>query len=147
MNLVVIMVKQTGWLIYSNKDALENSSYIDWFIEEAHLQNFCLKLVLREDLTIGLINNEHVIELHQKQVELPKFVVVRTIEPLLNLHLEMCGVKVFNSSEISTLCNHKSLTHLEMSKLNIPMVNTIFIKKENMSECPPLDFPFVIKEA
>src|SRR5690625_1421586 len=147
MNLVCIMIKKTGWLIYSKKDALENSSYIDWFIEEARLQNMSLTLVLREDLTIGLINNEHVIELHQKPVDLPQFAVVRTIEPLLSLHLEMAGIKVFNSSKISNLCNHKSLTHFEMSKLNIPMVDTIFIKKENMNENAPFGFPFVVKEA
>lgn len=141
------MIEKTGWLIYSKKDALENSSYIDWFIEEARLQSLSLELVLREDLTIGRINNEHAIQLHQEQVELPQFAVVRTIEPLLSLHLEMAGIRVFNSSKISHLCNHKSLTHLEMSKLNIPMVDTIFIKKENMVEDPPMNFPFVVKEA
>ena len=142
-----MMIKQTGWLIYSKKDALENTTYIDWFIKEARLQNISLTLVLREDLTIGLINNEHVIELHHNKIDLPQFAVVRTIEPLLSLHLEMAGIKVFNSSKISNLCNHKSLTHLEMSKLNIPMVDTFFIKKENMGENAPLDFPFVVKEA
>src|SRR5699024_7191911 len=147
MNLVCIMIKKAGWLIYSKKDALENSSYIDWFIEEARLQNIRLTLVLRDDLTIGLINNEHVIELHHNKVDLPKFAVIRTIEPLLSLHLEMCGIKVFNSSEISNLCNHKSLTHLEMSKLNVPMVDMSFMKRENLSDVPPLDFPFVVKEA
>lgn len=141
------MIKKTGWLIYSKKDALENTTYINWFIEEARLQNLCLKLILREDLTIGLINNEHTVQLHQKHVDLPQFAVVRTIEPLLSLHLEMAEIKVFNSSRVSHLCNHKSLTHLEMSKLNIPMVNTIFIKQENISEDAPLDFPFVVKEA
>ncbi len=143
----MITIKKTGWLIYSKKDALENSSYIDWFIEEARLQNLNLLLVLREDLTIGLINNEHTIQLHQNQVDLPHFAVVRTIEPLLSLHLEMCGIKVFNSSKISNLCNHKSLTYLEMNKLHIPIVDTILIRKDNMSEHPPMSFPFVVKEA
>ena len=141
------MDKKTGWLIYSKKDALENSSYIDWFIEEARLQNIRLTLILREDLTIGLSNNKHTVKLGQQKVNLPQFAVVRIIEPFLSLHLEMCGIKVFNSSTISTICNHKSLTHLEMSKLQIPMVNMIFVKKENLSDVPPMDFPFVVKEA
>jgi gamma-F420-2:alpha-L-glutamate ligase len=140
-------MSKMGWLIYSKKDALENSSYIDWFIEEARLQDLNLTLVLREDLTIGLFNNEHTVQLHQKQVTLPQFAVVRTIEPLLSLHLEKCGIKVFNSSEISHICNHKSLTHLELNKLNIPMVDMIFMKKENLSAAPPMDFPFAVKEA
>ena len=141
------MIKKTGWLIYSKKDALENSSYIDWFIEEARLQNIRLTLILREDFTIGLSNNKHTVKLGQQKVNLPQFAVVRIIEPFLSLHLEMCGIKVFNSSTISTICNHKSLTHLEMSKLQIPMVNMIFVKKENLSDVPPMDFPFVVKEA
>lgn len=141
------MIKQLGWLIYSKKDALENAAYINWFIDEARLQHIDLKLVLRENLTIGLFDNKHTVQLHRQQIVLPQFAVVRTIEPLLSLHLEMCGIKVFNSSEISSICNHKSLTHHEINKLNIPMVNMIFIKKENMTEDPPLPFPFVIKEA
>lgn len=142
-----IMIKKMGWLIYSKKDALENSSYIDWFIEEARLQNLNLILVLREDLTIGLINNELTVQLHQKQVNLPQFAVVRTVEPILSLHLELAGIKVFNSSKISYICNHKSLTHLEMNRLNIPMVDMNFMKKEHLSETAPMSFPFVIKEA
>lgn len=143
----MIRIERTGWLIYSKKDALENNSYIDWFIEEARLQNINLTLILREDLTIGIINNKQTIQIKQKQVDIPDFAVVRTVEPLLNFHLEMCGIKVFNSSTISNICNHKSLTHLEMNKLNIPMVHTVFLKKENMSEEPPLSYPFIIKEA
>lgn len=142
-----IMIKKMGWLIYSKKDVLENSSYIDWFIEEARLQNLNLILVLREDLTIGLINNELIVQLHQKQVNLPQFAVVRTVEPILSLHLELAGIKVFNSSKISYICNHKSLTHLEMNRLNIPMVDMNFMKKEYLSETAPMSFPFVIKEA
>lgn len=142
-----IMIKKMGWLIYSKKDALENSSYIDWFIEEARLQNLNLILVLREDLTIGLINNELTVQLHQKQVNLPQFAVVRTVEPMLSLHLELAGIKVFNSSKISHICNHKSLTHLEMNRLNIPMVDMNFMKKEHLSETAPMSFPYVIKEA
>lgn len=141
------MMKQMGWLIYQEKDAIENKSYINWFIEEAWLQNIPLELILRENLTIGIKNNEQTVLLHHEQVDLPQFAVVRTIEPLLNLHLEASGIKVFNSSLVSNLCNHKSLTHLEMSKLGIPMVDTIFIQKERITSSPPMGFPFVVKES
>lgn len=40
---------KTGWLIYKKQDALENKSYINWFIKEAKEQEIHLKLILRED--------------------------------------------------------------------------------------------------
>lgn len=138
---------QNGWLIYSKKDAEKNRSYIEWFIKEARLQNLRLQLILREDLTIGIINQENQILLNNISVNLPDFAVVRTVEPLLSLHFESCGIRVFNSSFISNMCNHKALTYREMNKLNIPMVHTIFIHKKNLGDPPPLDYPFIIKES
>lgn len=137
---------QTGWLIYSKQDAQQNKPYIDWFIEEARLQDLLLKLILREELTIGIINNARTIYFKNEIVNKPDFAVVRTIEPLLSTHLEACGVVVFNSSTIARICNDKALTHHHITDLAIPMVNTIFIKKEDMSDQPPMTFPFVIKE-
>ena len=140
-------IKTKGWLIYSLEDSKKNKSYINWFIEEARLQNISLELILREDLTIAIMDNERTILLHNKQVDLPVFAIVRTIEPFLNSHLETCDIKVFNSSQVSNLCNHKSLTHHEVNKLCIPMVDTIFINKENLNSKLPMSPPFVVKES
>lgn len=137
---------QTGWLIYSKQDAQQNISYIDWFIEEARLQNLLLRLVLREDLTIGIINNARTIYFKHEIVAKPDFAVVRTIEPLLSTHLEACSVLVFNSSAIAHICNNKAHTHHHIADLAVPMVDTIFMKTENVSEQPPMTYPFVIKE-
>lgn len=136
-----------GWLIYSKADAEENKTYIEWFKEEALLQNISLQLILREDLTIGIINNEQAILLHGETVNVVDFAIIRTIEPLLNMHLEASGMQTFNSAAISHLCNHKAITHHEISRLNIPMVHTIFVKKENVTCSFPMDLPFVVKEA
>lgn len=140
-------MKQIGWLIYSKSDATENKLYIEWFIDEAERQNISLKLVLREDISIGIINNQRTVLLHNQLTELPHFVVIRTIEPILNLQFEALGIKTFNSAAISHMCNHKSLTHHEIHKLNIPMVDTLFFKKEHVSDVPPMSYPFVLKEA
>lgn len=140
-------LNQVGWLIYTKKDAELNISYIDWFIEEAALQNLHLTLVIREHLTIGIMNHKREILLNQLPVSLPDFAVIRTIEPLLNLHLENCGIRVFNSSYISHLCNHKSMTHFELNKLDIPMVDTYFLTKDILQESPPLPYPFIMKES
>lgn len=135
----------TGWLIYKQQDAQQNQSYIDWFINEANKQQIKLTLVHRESLTIGIKNNKKTIFLNNKQVPLPHFVVIRTIEPLLQMFFESFSVKTFNNYDVSRICNNKMLTHLTLSKLDIPMVDTLFYNKELIPETPPLPFPFVIK--
>lgn len=136
-----------GWLIYRKKDAHKNQSYIDWFINEANQQHIHLTLIYREQLTIGIEQNKYVVWLNGEKVILPNFAVVRTIEPFLQVQLEHCGIHTFNNSSIATICNDKILTHLEVNKLNIPIVDTYFYKKDLLTKVPPLPFPFVTKEA
>jgi gamma-F420-2:alpha-L-glutamate ligase len=135
-----------GWLIYNEKDAIENKTYIEWFIKEARKQELTLELIIREQLTIGITQNQHSILYNQSSTELPRFAIVRTVEPLLNLQLEYLGVSVFNSAKISDICNHKGKTYFEIAKLDIPMPKTLFLKSENLNQTPPLNYPFVIKE-
>lgn len=137
----------TGWLIYNHIDAEKNRTYIDWFIEEARLQQLSLVLILRKELKIGIKNNQRIITFKNMPISPPDFAIVRTIEPLLNLHLEACGSSVFNTADISRICNNKALTHHYMMDLNIPMVDTLFFKKADIQKMsPPLPFPFIIKE-
>ncbi|WP_010099011.1 ATP-grasp domain-containing protein [Ornithinibacillus scapharcae] len=136
----------TGWLIYSKKDAIENNSYIEWFIEEASKQHLQLELILRESLSVGIIRNQPCVLLEGKSVKLPNFSIVRTVEPLLNKQLEELGMQVFNSSRISEICNNKAKTYIEVMKLGIPMVDTLFMNGVNFMEHPPLPFPFVLKD-
>ncbi|WP_047984046.1 ATP-grasp domain-containing protein [Ornithinibacillus californiensis] len=136
-----------GWLIYSELDSIENKAYIEWFITEAKKQLIDLQLVLREKLTIGVMNNKHYCLLEGQQVELPNFAVVRTVESILNRQLEHLGIQVFNSSHLSEVANHKAKTYFEVAKLGIPMMDTIFVKSHNLTDHTPMPYPFVIKEA
>lgn len=138
---------KTGWLIYKTVDARANDSFITWFIEEAEQQNIQLTLVLREELSIGISEGNLICHLNQKKISLPDFAIIRTIEPLLNLQFETLGMSVFNSSSIAQICNDKALTHFEVNKLNILMVDTIFTLKENLTDNPPCPYPFVMKES
>ncbi|MEC5422036.1 ATP-grasp domain-containing protein [Virgibacillus sp. C22-A2] len=135
-----------GWLIYSRTDIKQNKSYINWFIEEANSQNLSLELIVRDELTIGIINNKRSIYLKNKKIKPPDYAIIRTIEPLLNLHLEACGIRVFNNSYIARICNDKALTHHYMLDFDIPMVNTVFFKKHTMPLTSPLSYPCIIKE-
>jgi gamma-F420-2:alpha-L-glutamate ligase len=136
----------TGWLIYAREDAKKNKSFIDWFMEEAHLQNLSLKLVLQEDVTIGIAKNRPAIQLNGEKVNLPDAAIVRTMDSFLSRHLEACGTTVFNSSDVSRICNNKALTHQHVSKLSVPMVDMMFSNKDQLLQKQPFDFPFIIKE-
>lgn len=137
---------QTGWLIYSARDANNNQAFISWFIKEAAKQDIVLTLLLREDLQIGIFQNQKTVQYQNKTIPLPDIAIVRTIEPLLNLHLEQFGIQVFNSSTVSFICNNKARTHFEVQKLGIPMVDTLFVKRDNLQSEPPMAYPFVVKD-
>ncbi|WP_404453273.1 ATP-grasp domain-containing protein [Virgibacillus necropolis] len=140
-------MKYTGWLIYNKEDAEENSSYINWFIDEAELQDVELQLISREHITIGILDNKRTLLFKDQKIVLPDFAIVRTIDPLLSLHLENMKIRVFNSSSISQICNNKELTHHHVHNLDIPMVDTIFTKQNQFSRIKHFDYPFVAKES
>lgn len=137
----------TGWLIYNEKDRKRNKSYITWFLEEAEKQEIDLTLIIRESLQVGIIEGRLSLSYKGKKIRLPDFAVVRTVEPLLNMHLELLGLRVFNSYQVSLLCNHKMNTYYAMKKLNVPIMDTLMVKREQLSSQIPYEIPFVIKEA
>lgn len=137
----------TGWLIYSKQDIKRNKSYIEWFIEEAEKQQVKLTLLVRENMQVGLQEGKIYLTYQNENVSLPDFAVVRTVEPLLNMHLESLGLRVFNPFEVSDLCNHKMKTYYAMTKLNVPIMNTMMVKRNHLTEIPPSPYPFVIKES
>lgn len=136
-----------GWLIYRKADASENKAYIDWFITEAKVQNIDLELVLRESLTIGIKDGRQVIYQNNCICTLPDFVVIRTIETLIQAYFEAQGVRTFNAALVAQLANHKSLTHVAMQQLGIPMAETYFLDKASLPDQLPLAFPFIMKDA
>lgn len=140
-------MKYTGWLIYNHNNIKKNKAYINWFIKEAALQDITLLLMEREKITLGFINNQRIITYNNAYIEIPDFAVIRTIEPLIQLHLSEYGVKVFNSFKTSFITNHKSWTYHELGKLNVPMLDTLFLTKEAIPNEPPLPYPFVVKDA
>jgi RimK family alpha-L-glutamate ligase len=119
----------TGWIIYTEADAQRNSGFIDMFIKKFAERGIALSLKIRENLTVGITDNE----------SLPDFAMVRTIEPLLTKQLENLGVRCFNNYKVSSLCNSKAKTYMYMQKNGIPILNT-YIGYYNKEQ-----FPVVMK--
>lgn len=136
-----------GWLIYDQRAAEANRSYIAWFIDEARKQHINVRLVLREQIQIGIRNGRYDITIDRKEVHLPHFVVIRTIEPTLQTYFAALDVVTFNNAAVASICNDKALTHLHVQKLHIPMVDTYFLKRSSFPKKPPLRYPIVVKDA
>lgn len=136
-----------AWLIYDQAAKEMNESYISWFIAEAAKQEIDLQLILRDEITFGIEACKQVIFLDGEKVLPPSFVIIRTIEPSLQFYFENLGVPSFNDAKTAMICNHKTKTYIEMSKLAIPTVPTYFLSKDNAPSRLPLAFPFVLKEA
>lgn len=136
-----------GWLIYNEENKAQNESYIEWFQYEAIQQGIQLELVLREQLSIGLVEGKYEIQINGTRKTLPDFIVNRTIDPLLQQLFLQLKIRTFNNYSIAEICNHKSKTHIELNKLHIPMVPTFFIRKDAPPSQLPLSFPFVVKDA
>ncbi|CAH0346341.1 ATP-grasp domain-containing protein [Bacillus sp. CECT 9360] len=140
-------MNELGWLIYSFEDAKRNQSYIQWMIEEAKQLDMNLTLCYREDFALGHCNSKLAIFHQGKAADLPSFAIIRTIDPLFTRQLELLGIKCFNSSLVSEICNNKAKTHQYMAPLGIPMADTIYCPG-NTFTCNdvPLQYPYIAKE-
>lgn len=113
-----------GWIIYNKEDANRNKNYIGWYRDKFGKENIELKLVYTDEIDY---NN------------MPDFAVVRAIRPDITKNLENKGVKCFNNSCVSEICNDKALTYKYVSENGIEILPT-FYSIEEIKE-----FPVVIK--
>lgn len=138
----------TGWLIYSRADTERNKEYIKWMLEEAAELNMSLTLLCKEELSLVIQDGTFRV-LHQKvELMIPEFAIIRTIDLTLSKHLEFMGIKTFNSSEVSLICNNKALTHQYVAQMGIPMLETYVSHTCVLLESPELialEYPFVLK--
>ncbi|PLS16877.1 hypothetical protein CVD28_14575 [Bacillus sp. M6-12] len=136
-----------GWLIYNSFDAEKNKAYIQWMLDEAKRANIKLEFLLRDRLTIGLINHSLTVLYEGKQIPSPEFAIIRAIDPLFTRQLEMLGIRTYNSSIVSEICNNKAKTHQFLSPLGIPMADTVFYHGEMLDGmAAPFSYPFIVKE-
>ncbi|MDN4526226.1 ATP-grasp domain-containing protein [Fictibacillus fluitans] len=139
---------KTGWLIYSEPDAVKNTSFIDWLKEEASLGGLSLELMYAERFAFGITENRLSLYYDLTETELPSFAIVRTIQPLLSRQLEAMGLKLFNPSAVSSVANDKARTHQFLAGAGIPMMDTLFIHPSIFQiQSMPFTFPLVAKLA
>src|SRR5690625_4202384 len=135
-----------AWLIYRKEDAHRNTTYINWLIAEALHENIELRLVYRENIQVGIEKNNDVLYIHGLLQNYPDFIIVRTIEPILQTQFEAMKIPVFNNSTVARICNDKAQSYIQMKQLQIPLASTYFLSKTTLPNNIPLSFPFDLKE-
>jgi len=137
----------TGWVVYNKEDAQRNQEYIQWMLDEAQALGMTLRHVPREEIYVGIRSGHPAIWLANGLASAPDFVIVRTIEPILNAQFEQLGIPTFNSAHVAHICNNKALTHQYLSQFSVPMLDTLFTNTKYL-ETPGealYPFPFVLK--
>lgn len=118
----------TAWIIYFQEAAVYNSRYIQFHIEEGRKLGIDVKLILVEDLEFGVRKDQWFIRVKNREVEAPDFAICRAIYPLLSRQLECMGIRVFNNSFVSEICNDKARTYQYLAKTGIRMVDSSFYR-------------------
>ncbi len=137
---------QHGWLIYDAAGIKRNTWFADKMICELGHLGLNVGIKVTDTLKYGYSDGELCFFENGQKTTLPDFTIVRTIDPLLSRQLEFCGVRVFNPAYTSYICNDKRLTHMEMSKLGIPMTDTVFCDKRYFSY-DGVTYPCICKSA
>ena len=126
------------WLLYNHSDAQKNKYYIDMYFEQCRCRNIDIMLIICDNAVFFTESGILKLKYENSAYDIPDFAVNRTRDFRISKILEDFGVKVFNNSYVTQICNDKMLTISLMAKNGIPVCDTAlngFIFKE----------PFVIK--
>ena len=135
-----------GFLLYNQKDYVKNKWFADEFIKNAPYFQMEIKLLLTEQLIIGTANGNVFAEYNGERLETPKFVINRSRNAMLGFHFELMGSKVFNSSKVTDICNHKGKTHQLINSHGIPSVKTIIpLENQSITTAHARNFPIIVK--
>ena len=119
-----------GWLIYSENSAVKNKACIKLYMREAEKSK--IKLELKTDYS------------SLPEAAPPDFAIMRTYNYRLSRELENKGIRVFNNSFVSEICNDKEKTYNYLKSNSIPVMETHIYAPGIVS---PLKYPFVVKPA
>lgn len=101
------------WMVYDREGLARNESYVSLFSRHFQTYGLCVKAVLDDQVEQKLSAGER-----------PYCVFVRTINPPVNRFLEAKGIPVFNSYEVSVICNDKgrTLARFREKVLSVPSI-------------------------
>ncbi|NLX83180.1 MAG: ATP-grasp domain-containing protein [Clostridiales bacterium] len=133
---------KTIWLVYEKNNVVRNQFFIDQWVQAGKRQNAAIKLVLADQLQIGIKDGRPSL-VHKDGLCLPDAAVMRLNHPLYSAQFESLGIPIFNNAHVAHICNDKRLTHQLISQL-APAMDTVFLRGDETAS--PLPYPVVIKD-
>lgn len=130
-----------GWLIYAEAEARRNRHYIDLYFAECQRRDISLSLLLAEHLSPCVRDGKPCLLAQGQLLPAPAFAICRTPWPLLSHHMQAMGIPVFNSAQVSEVCNHKMRTYLHMAAHGVPVMDTTYAPRGPQAAA----YPFVVK--
>jgi len=148
----------SGWVVYNG--TLESDVFLDFanMIEEAgEKQSISIKKFKNNEL-IPLLTEDYLLFTEQKGLSLPDFVVFTDKDIYLAKHLELLGIRLFNTSYAIETSDDKIKAYQLLAKGNLPIPKTIispkiYVKHPNIDYtflqhvANELAFPLIMKEA
>ena len=109
-----------GWIVYNGFNNSEKfQEHVSWFVKSFHSFGIELKPVKNSDIDIILSSAFEV------NFNFPDFVLFWDKDTQIAKVLEELNIPLFNSSEAIDICDNKFLTHIELTKANLPTPKTI----------------------
>lgn len=136
----------TAWLIYTEYESIRNKQYIEFYMVEGRKLGIEFQLLLAEDIEIGVKDGNWYLLYQGARQETPAFVICRMMHSVLSEQLESMGIRVYNNSMVSSICNDKARTYQYVARAGVPMVDTLFVKCEFAeNQIKNADLPCVVK--
>lgn len=137
-----------AYLIYSAYEAKRNSAFADLLLQSAKEQSIDLELVLLEDISYGITSSSPTVWTNKcagmtcyKSLEDAGFVINRSKDSILSRQFELMGIRVFNSSSVSEMCNDKVKTYQYALSSNVQTIDSVFFGDDYSF----LGFPHIVK--
>lgn len=115
------------WMVYDREGRKRNEKYVSLYRERCRKYHLNVRVVMDTEAMQQL-----------QAAERPLCVFVRTIQPQINRFFEDNGIPVFNSYEVSRICNHKGRT-LEYLKEDVLCVPSITLGQQSLPRMVSLD--------
>lgn len=123
--------RSIGWLIYRKPDYVRNRVFADRLVSAAGRHGLLLLPVMHEEVRYGVEDSRLFISTGGLE-GLPAFAIQRAMDPFLAGHMEKMGVRVYNRSAISAMCNDKAWTYQSVAALGVPMLQTWFADRSSL---------------
>lgn len=127
-----------GFIIYSEEDVEKNRKFVSMCTENFAKDHIVLELkVIRDDKWQEIIR--------EAEREKISFVINRSRNYHISRKLEDMGIRVFNNSRVTEVCNNKWDTYNMAKRLEIPVMHTEPGDEGREATLNNLEYPKVIK--